>query len=138
MKPPIAVVAAITGALTAAATMLAIERTFAQMRGASHPATETELRPVSSFAKIANRRARSIALFEEGAKVLQHPRCMNCHPATEGHDPVAVLAIASSAAAMAVTVPSTSWPSACRFASQLGSLYESHVLPDPSCQTNAF
>ena len=51
---------------------------------------------------------------------------------------VAVLATASRAAAMARTAASTSWPSPCRLASQLGSLYESHVLPDRSCQTNAF
>src|SRR4029453_7898892 len=25
--------------------------------------------------------ARSIALFREAGKVLQHPRCLNCHPA---------------------------------------------------------
>jgi hypothetical protein len=43
----------------------------------------TELATVSSFDKIADGRARSIALFREAGKVLQHPRCMNCHPATE-------------------------------------------------------
>jgi hypothetical protein len=42
-----------------------------------------ELQPVSSFDKIADGRTRSIALFTEAGKVLQHPRCMNCHPATE-------------------------------------------------------
>jgi hypothetical protein len=42
-----------------------------------------ELQPFSSFGKIADGRARSIALFTEAGKVLQHPRCMNCHPATE-------------------------------------------------------
>jgi hypothetical protein len=42
-----------------------------------------ELQPVSSFDKIADGRARSIALFTEAGKVLQHPRCVNCHPATE-------------------------------------------------------
>jgi len=42
-----------------------------------------ELRPAASFASIADRRSRSIALFEEAGKVLQHPRCVNCHPATE-------------------------------------------------------
>jgi len=26
---------------------------------------------------------RSIALFAEAGKVLQHPRCLNCHPATD-------------------------------------------------------
>jgi hypothetical protein len=43
----------------------------------------TELQPVSSFDTIADGRTRSIALFSEAGKVLQHPRCMNCHPATE-------------------------------------------------------
>jgi hypothetical protein len=43
----------------------------------------TELQPVSSFDTIADRRTRSMALFEEAGKVLQHPRCLNCHPATE-------------------------------------------------------
>src|SRR6266851_3117692 len=42
-----------------------------------------ELRPAASFASIADRRSRSIALFEEAGKVLQHPRCVNCHPATD-------------------------------------------------------
>jgi hypothetical protein len=41
------------------------------------------LRPVSTFARIADDQARSIALFTEAGKVLQHPRCVNCHPATE-------------------------------------------------------
>lgn len=41
------------------------------------------LRPAQSFAGITDARARSVALFEETAKVLTHPRCMNCHPATE-------------------------------------------------------
>ena len=43
----------------------------------------TELQRVPSFDRIADRRARSIALFTEAGKVLQHPRCMNCHPASE-------------------------------------------------------
>jgi hypothetical protein len=34
-----------------------------------------------SFDVIADTAARSAALFTEAAKVLQHPRCMNCHPA---------------------------------------------------------
>lgn len=39
------------------------------------------LRPVASFAAIAEPRARSESLFVEMGKVLQHPRCVNCHPA---------------------------------------------------------
>ena len=42
-----------------------------------------ELRPASSFAGIADPRARAVALFTEAGKVLQHPRCLNCHPAGE-------------------------------------------------------
>ncbi|BAM90536.1 conserved exported hypothetical protein [Bradyrhizobium oligotrophicum S58] len=39
------------------------------------------LKPVADFAKIANKNERAVALFEEAGKVLQSPRCMNCHPA---------------------------------------------------------
>lgn len=45
---------------------------------ASVPATT--LRPLSEFSTIADSRARSIALFAEAGKVIQHPRCLNCHP----------------------------------------------------------
>ena len=44
-------------------------------------AAATALRPVSAFAAISHERTRAIALFEEAAKVITHPRCMNCHPA---------------------------------------------------------
>jgi hypothetical protein len=39
------------------------------------------LRPVSAFDSITDRHARAVALFQEAGKVLQHPRCVNCHPA---------------------------------------------------------
>jgi hypothetical protein len=39
------------------------------------------LRPVAAFADIANPRERATAIFVEMGKVLQHPRCVNCHPA---------------------------------------------------------
>lgn len=38
------------------------------------------LRTVASFEAIGDETQRSVALFEEVAKVLQHPRCLNCHP----------------------------------------------------------
>ena len=41
----------------------------------------TALQPVATFAKIENKEQRAVALFEEAGKVLQSPRCMNCHPA---------------------------------------------------------
>jgi len=49
-----------------------------------------DLKPVSAFASIADRAERSAALFTEAAKVIEHPRCLNCHPAdrtpTQGDD----------------------------------------------------
>lgn len=55
---------------------------LAQTAPAPQPGGAT-LRPAASFADIANPRDRSVALFNEMGKVLQHPRCQNCHPATE-------------------------------------------------------
>jgi hypothetical protein len=44
-------------------------------------ASETsQLRDAASFASIADPGERSAALFVEAGKVLQHPRCVNCHP----------------------------------------------------------
>jgi hypothetical protein len=43
----------------------------------------TELRGPSAFAEITDPQARSRALFNEAAKVIMNPRCMNCHPATD-------------------------------------------------------
>ena len=40
------------------------------------------LRSPEDFESIRDRTVRSIALFTEAGKVLQHPRCLNCHPAT--------------------------------------------------------
>jgi hypothetical protein len=42
-----------------------------------------ELRPASAFDGIVDAQARSLAIFTEAGKVLTHPRCVNCHPATE-------------------------------------------------------
>lgn len=41
------------------------------------------LRSAESFAAITDSRARAAALFQEAGKVLQHPRCVNCHPRTD-------------------------------------------------------
>jgi hypothetical protein len=49
--------------------------------------TETQVRPpaplkpVSAFDGISDSKARSVALFAEAGRVIQHPRCVNCHPA---------------------------------------------------------
>jgi hypothetical protein len=39
------------------------------------------LKTPSAFSDIADRAARSRALFNEAATVITSPRCMNCHPA---------------------------------------------------------
>jgi hypothetical protein len=41
------------------------------------------LRGPESFSPIADRAERSRALFVEAGRVLQHPRCLNCHPVGE-------------------------------------------------------
>lgn len=44
----------------------------------------TELAPVESFAAIEADEERAAAIFTEMAKVIQHPRCLNCHPVSGG------------------------------------------------------
>ena len=66
----------------AATLLLGSALTLAQTAPAPQPGGAS-LRPATSFAGIANQRDRSVALFTEIGKVLQHPRCVNCHPATE-------------------------------------------------------
>ncbi|MGH8032951.1 MAG: hypothetical protein ACREO8_11465, partial [Luteimonas sp.] len=41
------------------------------------------LRSPAAFATITDLPQRSAALFREAGKVLQHPRCVNCHPVTD-------------------------------------------------------
>lgn len=41
----------------------------------------SNLRPPSAFSSISDPGERSPAIFAEVAKVLTHPRCLNCHPA---------------------------------------------------------
>jgi len=48
---------------------------------APKPAMATALKPLADFSAIKDPKARSLALFAEVGKVIQHPRCMNCHPA---------------------------------------------------------
>ena len=47
----------------------------------AHPEAVGSIRPVSDFSGIPNEKDRSIAFFTEAGKVIQHPRCVNCHPA---------------------------------------------------------
>lgn len=68
----------------AAAAMLATHIAAApEPRARPKPVMATTLKPVSAFAGMADKNARSLALFAEVGKVIEHPRCLNCHPATE-------------------------------------------------------
>ncbi len=44
------------------------------------PVAAQDLRAPDDFDSIADENERSQALFNEMAKVITHPRCMNCHP----------------------------------------------------------
>jgi hypothetical protein len=56
-------------------------RLFAVMALASGAAAAAELRSPESFSGIKDSNQRAVAIFTEAGKVLQHPRCVNCHPA---------------------------------------------------------
>ncbi|SEU35944.1 Isoquinoline 1-oxidoreductase subunit [Stigmatella erecta] len=49
-------------------------------RAGTEAGTNPPLQPVSRFDAIADRKARSVALFQEAGRVITHPRCTNCHP----------------------------------------------------------
>lgn len=76
MKWSLAYAGLIVAGLAAAAPLLLSAPSVGQTA-----APADTLKPVASFNNIADQRARSLALFQEAAKVIQHPRCMNCHPA---------------------------------------------------------
>ena len=61
---------------------LAASVMFAFSIGAGQSNAEQQaLKPVETFAEIADEKERSLSLFNEAAKVITHPRCVNCHPA---------------------------------------------------------
>ena len=57
-----------------------VARAGADEPGATPAPAHEALRTPASFADIADPHDRSIALFVEAGKVLQSPRCLNCHP----------------------------------------------------------
>jgi hypothetical protein len=82
----ILVLAIVATAFALAAARAASAQTTATFEGdakAAPPSVVVALKGPADFRKIHSRKARSIALFEEASKVITHPRCMNCHPATE-------------------------------------------------------
>jgi hypothetical protein len=46
-------------------------------------AAADDLRPAADFSGITDAHDRAVALFNEAGKVIAHPRCMNCHPASD-------------------------------------------------------
>jgi hypothetical protein len=75
---PLILAATAALALGLGGTALTLAQPAAQPQAGGKP-----LREAASFAGIADTRARSVALFGEIGTVLTHPRCVNCHPATE-------------------------------------------------------
>ena len=64
--------------LAGAAVQPSLSQTAAQRRNSPRSCGRSRLRRHRAITQ-----ARSIALFEEAGKVMQHPRCVNCHPAGE-------------------------------------------------------
>lgn len=69
----------IAAALTAAAGLAGFAVRMQTEAGAAQ--ARTTLQPASAFASVPDPHARSLALFTEMTKVIETPRCMNCHPA---------------------------------------------------------
>ncbi|MBP1860116.1 Isoquinoline 1-oxidoreductase subunit [Rhizobium herbae] len=69
-----------SAAIGVAASFFAATFSVAQDNPAEQSAP---LKPAAEFQSITDAKQRSWALFEEAGKVIQHPRCVNCHPATE-------------------------------------------------------
>lgn len=75
---------AATGAVALGASTLASNAQPAKSAAAVQAETQRrdQLKPAAAFASITDPDARSVALFQEMGKVIPHPRCMNCHPAS--------------------------------------------------------
>jgi hypothetical protein len=69
--------------LAALAAIGAVSMGFPAGLSAQGGGAPAGLKPLSAFTGIANPKARSLALFTEVGKVIQHPRCLNCHPRTD-------------------------------------------------------
>ncbi len=62
------------------ARIAAVGLAFAAVPAVAVEVVAGSLTAPASFAGIADATARSAALFNEAAKVMTHPRCVNCHP----------------------------------------------------------
>lgn len=56
--------------------------TFEPVSGFAETGSGGALKGAADFAAITDARERSKAMFAEASRVLTHPRCINCHPAT--------------------------------------------------------
>jgi hypothetical protein len=74
--------AAVIGLVVSALSLAAVVSTMSVAQD-QPDAVATTLRAASEFESIADGAERSRALFEEAGKVIQHPRCVNCHPASD-------------------------------------------------------
>ena len=75
---------ALTAGGLAAGLLASTEIGFRSADAATAPAANAAaLKPASEFANIKNNNERAIALFQEAGKVIESPRCMNCHTAGE-------------------------------------------------------
>ena len=63
------------------AVTLAVVLAYAPAARSEPIAAKQTLQEPDAFQSIPNTAERSRAIFQEVAKVLSHPRCMNCHPA---------------------------------------------------------
>jgi hypothetical protein len=58
--------------------------------GADRQIDTSGLKPTAAFSAIQDESQRSVALFTEAARVIESPRCLNCHPVsrqpTQGDD----------------------------------------------------
>jgi hypothetical protein len=72
----VAAAAALSAILTTGVCYWAVAQT-----PAANKLQASGLRSAPSFNRIKNKRTRSVALFAEAGKVIQGPRCLNCHPA---------------------------------------------------------
>jgi hypothetical protein len=77
-------VAALSAGGLAAGLLAFAEIGFRGADAAAEPAINpVTLKPMSEFDNIKDKNERAIALFQEAGKVIQSPRCLNCHPAGE-------------------------------------------------------
>lgn len=74
----VATVVVLAGTLAAAGAVVASVQAAPEGKPAAAPVV---LKTAASFQSIADPAARSVALFQEAGKVIQSPRCLNCHPA---------------------------------------------------------